>query len=29
VLRYSDNARNLELLDVNFVRPQVGFAGHP
>jgi hypothetical protein len=28
VLRYSDNARNLKLLNVNFVRPQVGFAGH-
>src|ERR1700751_1487265 len=29
VLRYSDDARNLKLLNVNFVRKRVGSVGHP
>ena len=28
MLRYADDARNLKLLDVNFVRKRVAFAGH-
>ena len=28
MLRYADDARNLKLLDVNFVSKRVAFAGH-
>ena len=28
MLRYADDARNLKLLDVNFVGEGLGFVGH-